>query len=59
MVDYQINDDKNSNDNVRRLQKVKCILNATVNLKEDYSFTLKILCDKKGKIMAKEFGSKI
>lgn len=59
MVDYQINDDKNSNDNVQRLQKVKCILNATVNLKEDYSFTLKILYDKKGKIMAKEFGSKI
>ena len=59
MVDYQINDDKNSNDNVRRLQKVKCILNATVHLKEDYSFTLKILCDKKGKIMAKEFGLKI
>ena len=59
MVDYQINDDKNSNVNFHRLQKVKCILNATVNLKEDYSFTLKILCDKKGKIMAKEFGSKI
>ena len=49
MVDYQINDDKNSNDNVRRLQKVKCILNATVNLKEDYSFTLKFCATRRGK----------
>ena len=40
-------------------KKVKCILNATVNLKEDYYFTLNILCDKKGEIMAKEFGLKI